>query len=955
MIKYILLLLIMISCNSKDPTLSPLGNITEAPEGTPTPEVTYPIGFWIEGLGSSPIVLSLNGEETLSIAGDGINFFSKQLTLNSPYEITILTQPTDRNCFVKGGAGFISGSTSDVRINCSPTGSYFISGLISGHDTGEIQIQLATYETVRKSAGSSSFGFNWYLTNGSYTLTLNNSGTTKNCVFTSTLTTTATITIAGANVSNVQIQCTLPSTSTPSMSGTITGITGSTIALHTSNGVQITVNSDGIYNLGNFSENKRFLAEIISAPNRYCVFNSSNDHLFSHTPTTAKSDIDINCTTRSTNCSAASGELPSTDGTINDVDCVNGKILYGGAFTLTGRQFGITSVDTTVSTAAAPGTYSMDRIHGKVNKIISDNQGGWFAGGLFSRVGDRYKRNIVRLDSRFIIDESFDIETDGEIVDLDIDGDQLYITGDFTRIIKGTSSTPRYLLARISLATSSPTVVSFTLASGIEASPAGSATSFTTTIIDSNIYIHGRIYNNSSTNYAYILSRRTGTYLLTINKSSGATTGISTALSETGKNLFYKDLNSDVWLLHSDVGMKNSQTLATHPYNAKILYGSNRFYHLDNNELYMTSTTSVNKIDLSTIDTTSATVFGSSISYAANAVSNANTICFFQNPAGATITTGSGPRKGVACFNKSDGGLLTFDPFPSFKQNISSGVFNGNNIITNAQFFSASATYAASVIDASTHSVLTHTNNLTTGSVNQVLNDGTNFYVAGNFLNYSGCANCDHIAKINSTTNSAITTWYLTTPFTSLVNSASIDGATMVISSNDSTKNLVSLNITNDTTARVPLLSLITTAPSSLVLIGGDLITRDTNNITHRSLSDLLPTGVLDTTNSNLIKANGMFVFAQSPFLKLYLPNGTLDHSLNVGPISTSSLVSALGSKACVYDYVSIARCYDTTSELTLTNTFTFSSDWGFTLFKGVGNYLFFSKLQSAPNIKLVP
>lgn len=84
---------------------------------------------------------------------------------------------------------------------------------------------------------------------------------------------------------------------------------------------------------------------------------------------------------------------------------------------------------------------------GIVYTAETDGAGGWYVGGDFTLVGDIECKNIVHILSDGTIDENWIMDVNGDINDILIVGDALYVAGDFTEI-KGL---PRNYMAKINI------------------------------------------------------------------------------------------------------------------------------------------------------------------------------------------------------------------------------------------------------------------------------------------------------------------------------------------------------------------------------------------------------------------------------------------------------------------------------------------------------------------------
>ncbi|HEY1726394.1 MAG TPA: kelch repeat-containing protein [Steroidobacteraceae bacterium] len=80
--------------------------------------LTYSIGGSVVGL-SGTIVLQNNAGDNLSLSTNGAFTFSITLQPNSPYAVTILTQPSNQVCTLSNGSGTATASVTNVTVVCS--------------------------------------------------------------------------------------------------------------------------------------------------------------------------------------------------------------------------------------------------------------------------------------------------------------------------------------------------------------------------------------------------------------------------------------------------------------------------------------------------------------------------------------------------------------------------------------------------------------------------------------------------------------------------------------------------------------------------------------------------------------------------------------------------------------------------------------------------------------------
>lgn len=80
---------------------------------------TYVIAGDVTGLGSDPVVLDLNGDETLTVNSDGNFSFQTELADGENYAVTVDTHPSEIYCDVSNDSGTVSGSdVDDIQVAC---------------------------------------------------------------------------------------------------------------------------------------------------------------------------------------------------------------------------------------------------------------------------------------------------------------------------------------------------------------------------------------------------------------------------------------------------------------------------------------------------------------------------------------------------------------------------------------------------------------------------------------------------------------------------------------------------------------------------------------------------------------------------------------------------------------------------------------------------------------------
>lgn len=120
-----------------------------------------------------------------------------------------------------------------------------------------------------------------------------------------------------------------------------------------------------------------------------------------------------------------------TDGDVQDIVDDGSRAFLTGSFDHVGRYSGPTVLLDGASGAASPVSA---RLNGQVSRSVPDGAGGFFVAGGFSLAGDARHANVVHLKPDGTVDAAFTAATDGPVYALALDGDRLYLGGDFTRV-----------------------------------------------------------------------------------------------------------------------------------------------------------------------------------------------------------------------------------------------------------------------------------------------------------------------------------------------------------------------------------------------------------------------------------------------------------------------------------------------------------------------------------------
>ncbi|HAV63536.1 MAG TPA: hypothetical protein DCY13_14365, partial [Verrucomicrobiales bacterium] len=108
----------------------------------------------------------------------------------------------------------------------------------------------------------------------------------------------------------------------------------------------------------------------------------------------------------------------------------DGKLYAGGDFQHIGRQVpGYAVVSLTENGRVLPLSFN-----GPINAVISDNEGGFYAGGLLNSVNGVSVANIVHVLEGNIVDTGFAVQTDDHVQCMALEGEILYLGGSFRNV-----------------------------------------------------------------------------------------------------------------------------------------------------------------------------------------------------------------------------------------------------------------------------------------------------------------------------------------------------------------------------------------------------------------------------------------------------------------------------------------------------------------------------------------
>jgi hypothetical protein len=211
----------------------------------PPPPATYSIGGTVSGLNGTGLVLQNNGGNNLTVSASGAFTFTTATAGGGAYSVTVLTQPAGQNCAVTNGSGTASANVTNVSVACIQ--AYTIGGPVTGlTGTGLVlQDNGGNNLTVSANATSYAFTFAGLIPDGGapYVVTVFSDPVGQRCTVANSIGT------ASANVTNIQVSCSNLATATYTISGTVSGLSGTGLALEDGLGFNdddlLTVNGNG--------------------------------------------------------------------------------------------------------------------------------------------------------------------------------------------------------------------------------------------------------------------------------------------------------------------------------------------------------------------------------------------------------------------------------------------------------------------------------------------------------------------------------------------------------------------------------------------------------------------------------------------------------------------------------------------------------------------------------------
>ena len=198
---------------------------------------TYTVGGTVSGLSGTGLVLQNNGGNNLAVSANGAFTFLTALKKGSSYSVTVLTQPSGQSCTVANGTGSVSSNVTNVVVTCT-TDAYTVGGTVAGL-TGTGLVLQNNGGNDRAISVNGAFTFSAELANGAaYSVTVLTQPSGQSCTVTNGAGTVS------VNVTNVAVNC---ATSSYTVGGTVSGVTGAGLVLQNNGGNDRAIAADGAF------------------------------------------------------------------------------------------------------------------------------------------------------------------------------------------------------------------------------------------------------------------------------------------------------------------------------------------------------------------------------------------------------------------------------------------------------------------------------------------------------------------------------------------------------------------------------------------------------------------------------------------------------------------------------------------------------------------------------------
>jgi len=201
----------------------------------------FEISGTISGLSGTGLVLQNNGGDNLAFspnAAISTFTFNTRIANGNPYNVTVLTQPGGQTCSVTNSNGVAPVPIAKpISVSCTNIPTFNIGGTVSGLTGSGLVLQNNGGDN-RSISSNGSFTFSTALVNSSpYSVTVFAQPSGQTCSVTN-----AGGTVSNANITNVQVNCVA---NTYSISGNVSGLTGTGLVLRNNGGDNRSISTNG--------------------------------------------------------------------------------------------------------------------------------------------------------------------------------------------------------------------------------------------------------------------------------------------------------------------------------------------------------------------------------------------------------------------------------------------------------------------------------------------------------------------------------------------------------------------------------------------------------------------------------------------------------------------------------------------------------------------------------------
>ncbi len=298
---------------------------------------TYTIGGAVSGLGTGlQVTLDDNGADPNTVTSNTHFTFATPIAYGGQYNVTVGTQPTGQTCTVSNASATgVTANVTNVGVLCAQN-TYTIGGTVSGLSGNGLVLKNNAGDPISVLSGSTSFQFDQPIAYGSgYNVTVFQQPTNEACNITN-----ASGSNVMANVTNVQVGCSvnvptvtsMSPTSGPTAGGTNVTITGTNFV---SGATTVTIGGTTI-------------------PAASVTVNSATSLTFS-TPAHAAGNVAVTVTTAGGTSSAVSGGFTyDAAPTLSSLSPAFGPTAGGTSVTVTGTNFVAGNTSVTIGGTTIP-------------------------------------------------------------------------------------------------------------------------------------------------------------------------------------------------------------------------------------------------------------------------------------------------------------------------------------------------------------------------------------------------------------------------------------------------------------------------------------------------------------------------------------------------------------------------------------------------------------------------